>query len=134
MRTLLSSTIVLLFACTTSLQSGDAADVRLTVEPTPAAAGDSIVLTLDNGTANQIGYNLCTTSLERQTAGGWEVVPSDLVCTMELRTLEPGAEAEYRKALPAGLSAGQYRYRTNVELMPTGGYHAVTSSAFRVDA
>ena len=134
MRTLLSSTIVLLFACSSSMQSGeDVADIRLTVAPTPATAGDSVTLTLDNGTTGQIGYNLCASSLELQTAAGWEVVPSDLVCTLALRTLDAGSEVEYRRALPAGLAEGQYRYRTNVEITSTSAYHSVTSSAFRVN-
>ncbi|HSK20693.1 MAG TPA: immunoglobulin-like domain-containing protein [Longimicrobiales bacterium] len=134
MRTLLSSTIVLMLACSSSIQSGpDAAGISLTAAPTPAMAGDSVTLTLDNSTDGQIGYNLCASSLEQQTASGWEVVPSDVVCTMELRTLEAGSEVEYRTHLPAELAEGQYRYRTNVEIMSTGDYRSVTSNAFRVN-
>jgi hypothetical protein len=133
MRIVLSAVTILLSACSPSMQTGDpATDVRLTVEPTPAAAGDSVVLTLHNGTAGQIGYNLCTSSLERQTAGGWEAIPSDVVCTMELRILEAGQEATWRTALPAGLSPGEYRYTTGIEAMPTGGRHVIASSSFRL--
>lgn len=134
MRTLLSSAIVLLLACSSSMQSGsDVAGISLTVAPAPATAGDSITLTLDNGTDGQVGYNLCASSLERQSASGWEVVPSDVACTMELRTLEAGSEVEYRTLLPAGLAEGQYRYRTNVEITSTSAYRSVTSNAFRVN-
>ncbi|HSJ31934.1 MAG TPA: hypothetical protein VK933_10910 [Longimicrobiales bacterium] len=134
MRTLLSSALVLLLACSSSMQSGpDVAGISLTVAPAPATAGDSVTLTLDNGTDGQVGYNLCASSLERQSASGWEVVPSDVACTMELRTLEAGSEVEYRTLLPAGLAEGQYRYRTNVEITSTSAYRSVTSNAFRVN-
>ncbi|MGH7463859.1 MAG: hypothetical protein ACREK1_01710, partial [Longimicrobiales bacterium] len=77
-------------------------------------------------------YNLCTSSLERQTADGWEVVPTDIVCTMELRILEAGQEAGYPAALPTPLSPGQYRYNTSIQLMEANEGHRVTSNAFRV--
>ena len=134
MRILLSSAIVLLLACSSSMQSGgNGVDVGLSVAPTPAMAGDSVTLTLDNDTDGQIGYNLCSSSLERQTASGWEVVPSDVVCTMELRTLEAGSAAEYRVLIPSGIAEGQYRYRTNVEITATRAYRSVASEAFRVN-
>lgn len=132
MKRLMSAAMVLLCACT-SMQSGSpAADVTLTVTPETASAGDSISLTLANPATEQIGYNLCASSLERQSADSWNAVPTDIVCTMELRTLDPGAQADYRTALPATLAPGRYRYTTTVELMQTGSRHAVTSNAFTV--
>ena len=134
MRTLLAFTVVVLLGCSSSLESGDdVAGIRLTAAPTPATAGDSVTLTLDNETEGPVGYNLCTSSLERQTASGWEPVPVDLVCTMELRSLQAGSDVEYRMPLPAGLVEGQYRYRTNVEIMTTGDRRSVTSNVFRVN-
>lgn len=134
MRIMLCAATVLLCACSSSIQSGPAADVTLTATPGTVAAGDSLVLTLDNGTPGQIGYNLCASSLERQTADGWEVVPTDIVCTMELRILEAGQEASYPAALPTPLSPGQYRYNTSVQFMEANEGHRVTSNAFRVTA
>lgn len=134
MRTLLSATAILLCACSSSMQTGDPAeDVRLSVAPTSAAPGDSITLTLDNGSGEQIGYNLCASGLQRQTAAAWEGVPSDIVCTMELRTLDAGQRTTWRSTLPSSLESGQYRYTTNIEAMETGGRYAVTSDSFRVD-
>lgn len=133
MRFILSAAAILLCACSTGMQSGDpAADVHLTVQPTTAAAGDSIVLTLHNGTDGQIGYNLCASSLTRRTADGWTVVPSDVVCTMELRLLEAGRSASYRTTLPRGLSPGEYRYNTSLEVMPANERLAISSSGFTV--
>ena len=134
MRILLSSAIVLLLACSSAMQSGSAdAGVDLSVAPTPATSGDSVTLTLANDTDGRIGYNLCSSTLERQTASGWEVVPSDVVCTMELRALEAGSAAEYRVMIPTGIAEGQYRYRTNVEITATRAYRSVASDAFRVN-
>jgi hypothetical protein len=133
MRIILSAATILLCACSTGMQSGDpAADVHLTVQPTTAAAGDSIVLSLHNGTGGQIGYNLCASSLTRRTGDSWTAVPSDVICTMELRLLEGGQSASYRTTLPGGLSPGEYRYNTGIEVMQTNERRAVTSSGFTV--
>ncbi|HEX2167968.1 MAG TPA: hypothetical protein VHG09_12110 [Longimicrobiales bacterium] len=135
MRILLSAAVILLGACSSAMQSSDPADdVHLTVAPENATPGDSMTLTLRNETTEQIGYNLCTSSLQRQTAGGWATVPSDVVCTMELRTLEPDQEASYRTALPDDLASGQYRYTTSAEAMETGGGYGIMSNTFDVDS
>lgn len=134
MRTLLSATAILLCACSSSMQTGDPADdVRLSIAPAAAAPGDSVTLTLDNGSGEQIGYNLCASGLQRQTAAAWEAVPTDVVCTMELRTLAAGQQTTWRTTLPATLESGQYRYTTNIEAMETGGRFSITSDSFRVD-
>lgn len=133
MRFVLSAATIILCACSTGMQSGDpAADVHLTVQPATAAAGDSIVLTLHNGTDGQLGYNLCASSLSRRTADGWTAVPTDVVCTMELRLLEDGQQATYRTTLPRGLSPGEYRYNTAIEAMQTNERHDISSSGFTV--
>jgi hypothetical protein len=135
MKTLLSATAILLCACSSSMQTGNPADdVRLSVMPTTTAPGDSVTLTLENGSSEQVGYNLCSSGLQRQTAAAWEGVPSDIVCTMELRTLDAGAQTTWRTELPSSLESGQYRYTTNIEAMGTGGRHVVTSDSFRVDS
>jgi hypothetical protein len=106
--------------------------VRLRVEPTELAAGDSITLVLENGSPDRIGYNLCTSDLQRSNDGGWETVPSDRVCTMELRTLPPGERARYPLSLASGLAEGEYRYRTRVERLERGDRSDVPSEVFRV--
>ena len=46
------------------------------------------------------------------------------ICTMELRTLNPGHDATFEKRLPSPLAAGDYRYVTGVE-SPLGGSRVV---------
>jgi hypothetical protein len=108
----------------------------LTVQPQPARAGQEVVLTLTNHSGRQVGYNLCPTLLQRQVAGEWEAspIPFTEVCTMELRTLDPGASATFRHPLPAGIPAGTYRFWAAVE-WPLGGDRAgVQSAPFPVTA
>ena len=129
MRSIVAAAL-LLCACSTLRSGADA--VTLAIEPAAAAPGDSITLTLTNGTSTQIGYNLCTTGLERQEGSGWEAVPSDRICTMELRSLEAGQQTRYRSTLPDPLSPGDYRAFTTVELMGPGNRETVRSDTFRV--
>jgi len=72
-------------------------------------------LTLDNGESHQIGYNLCSSLLERRDGTMWTAVPTDEVCTAVLLTLNPGRDATFEKRLPSDLPAGEYRYRTSIE-------------------
>lgn len=90
---------------------------------------DSTVrLTLDNGSRETIGYNLCNSQLQRRSGSDWTLVPTDDICTMELRSLRPGADATFEKRLPARLASGEYRYVTRVE-SPAGTPPAVVTSA-----
>jgi hypothetical protein len=124
---------VLLGACTRSVApGGQNADVALDVAPDTVAAQDSVTLTLSNGSPASIGYNLCTSGLERQGGGGWQAVPEDRVCTMELRTLEPGGLASFTLRLPPDLASGDYRYHTSVEMLDTNTRRDARSDAFRV--
>ena len=133
MRILASIAIVLLCGCRSSPQSGaSTSEVILTVEPDAVAAGDSVTLTLSNESSGDIGYNLCTSSLERQSNGDWQSVPSDRVCTMELRTLGPARQTEYAIELPEELAPGAYRYGTSVEMLEEGIRHVVRSDPFQV--
>ena len=75
----------------------------------------TIRLILENGASHPVGYNLCSSALQRRIGGTWEAVNTGEFCTMELRTLNPGADATFEKTLPSGLTAGDYRYVTNVE-------------------
>lgn len=123
---------LLLGACT--YQSGDIPPqptdgISLAATPPAASPGSPMSLTLSNGSQQAIGYNLCTSQL--QTVSG-SVVRTDRVCTLELRTLEPGRTTTYSYELPTGLPAGQYRFTTDVERMQTGGRTSVTSNAFQV--
>lgn len=103
--------------------------VDLSVAPTRVAAGATMTLTLRNGSRGQIGYNLCTSAIE--TSAG-RTVPSDRVCTMELRTLEPGRSANYSYELPRRIAAGSYRFVTNVGPVDGGVRSVVRSNNFEV--
>jgi hypothetical protein len=100
--------------------------VRLAVE----LVGDTNRLTLTNGTATPLGYNLCHSILQRRDGGSWTDVRTDEVCTMELRTLQPGASATIDKRWPSNAGAGEYRYRTRVELPHGGSGTEVVTSTF----
>lgn len=123
---------LVLCACGPSMQGGGSGDIRLAAAAT--AAGDSIELTLTNRSAQEIGYNLCTTAIERRVGDDWQPVRTDRVCTMELRTLQPGAEATYRTTLPPGTTAGDYRFHTTVHLLSAEERRDVRSNVVRVAA
>jgi hypothetical protein len=104
--------------------------VVLSLDRAQYRSGDTMVLTLRNGLAHTIGYNLCGAALERREGGEWRQVQPGLaeVCTLELRTLAPGAGATYRHTVPPGLAAGEYRVRSAVE-SPLGGSWVAVQSA-----
>ena len=98
---------------------------------TAARTGNNVMLTLRNGSTTPVLYNLCSSGLQRMNGAAWEAVETGDICTMELRTLEPGASATFEKTLPPDLRAGEYRYVTNVDA--DGNRSVVTSNPFRVD-
>lgn len=104
-------------------------EVALGAAPASTTEGATVTLTLSNGSQQQIGYNLCTSDLE--TSAGRRV-PTNRVCTMELRTLEPGRSADYRYALPVNMSEGSYRFSTQVHWMDSGRRSTVSSNSFKV--
>ncbi|HUF18265.1 MAG TPA: hypothetical protein VMS12_09510 [Thermoanaerobaculia bacterium] len=73
-----------------------------------------VLLRLTNGSDSPIGYNLCASALERQDAT-WTQMPSDIMCTMELRTLSSGATATFEREIREAITPGTYRFRTAVE-------------------
>lgn len=103
--------------------------VALLAAPARTTGGSTMTLTLTNGSSGQIGYNLCTSAL--QTSAGVDV-PTSRVCTMELRTLEPGRSADYRYELPVNMADGSYRFLTQVEWMQSGRRSGVASNSFTV--
>jgi hypothetical protein len=132
MRTQALISALLLCACGQSLRSGDERGVHLRVEPESVSVPGSVTLVLSNESPEEVGYNLCTSSLERSVAGSWQAVPSDRVCTMELRMLPPGDEARLPLELPADLASGEYRFLTSVEMTRVGDQGPVRSEAFRI--
>jgi hypothetical protein len=77
----------------------------------------SLELRLRNDSNRTLGYNLCTSNVERRNGQSWQAVASQRICTMELRTLPPGKEARYSLTLEQ-LAPGEYRVTTRVEGLP----------------
>lgn len=122
-----------LAACGPSMQSGDGGSgVRLDVDPAAASPGDTVLLTLTNASPDPIGYNLCSSGLEVRGDGEWRAVPSNRICTLELRALEVGTDTSYRFDLPPDLAPGEYRVTTTVERLEAGDRVGVGSGAFMV--
>lgn len=131
---LLGVLLVAAAACTTVQSGAGGAGVRLLVARPTVAAGDTVTITLENGSRDSIGYNLCTSGLERRSGGGWSAVPNDRMCTMELRTLAPEARATYPLDIPSDLAPGEYRVVTGVERLAARERLEVTSEPFTVAA
>lgn len=77
--------------------------------------GDTVVSRLVNASDQQVGYNLCISSLEQRSGTEWtrtSIEPS--TCPAILLALQPGDTAEHRQALQQ-LPSGVYRLRTDVE-------------------
>ncbi|HEU5481936.1 MAG TPA: hypothetical protein VFU80_02425 [Sphingomicrobium sp.] len=88
-----------------------------------------MTLTLSNGSDRQVGYNLCNSAL--QTSAG-RPVPSGRICTMELRTLEPGRTATYSYELPVNMAEGSYRFLTQVEWIGANRSSGIRSNSIEV--
>jgi hypothetical protein len=118
----------------TSPQSGSGdARAELVTLSTERLATDRVRLILRNGYNGPVGYNLCSSGLEKRAGSTWEPVRTDEFCTMEIRTLPGGQDATFEKRLPASLSAGEYRYVTSVEIPFPGQMTRIASPAFRVN-
>lgn len=106
-----------------------AGEVVLSAAPGRTTAGGTMTLTLRNDSREQIGYNLCSSAIE--TSGG-RPVPTDRICTMELRLLEAGRSANYSYELPEQLADGTYRFLAQVEWMGSNRRSGVRSNSFEV--
>lgn len=104
-------------------------EIGFTASPNRVAPGGTLALTLANRSSAQIGYNLCTSGI--QTAAG-AAVQTDRICTMELRTLEPGDSATYAYELPDDLEPGRYRLTTGATRMDSDSQTTVQTGLFEV--
>lgn len=85
-----------------------------------APLGETVRLTLTNESNDPVGYNLCSSAMLRRDGNQWSPLPSEVFCTMEIRTLSPGASDTFAYPLTPGLEPGEYSWRANVEI-PFGG-------------
>ena len=109
--------------------------IGFAVRDTLFGPGDSITLALTNGTAREIGYNLCLGRLERWDGKSWRSVqrrPDDSECTLPLYHLTPGDSVQYRQPVYAFIEGGTYRFRDSIEWLGDGSRAEVISNGFRV--
>lgn len=83
--------------------------VRIALDRTSYRSSDDVKLTITNDSQRELGYNACTRTVERESAGSWTEVPEpDRMCTMELRLLAGGSTVTEQTDLPP-VAAGRYR-------------------------
>jgi hypothetical protein len=136
MQHVLAMTLIVLLGCAPAGDSDQTAmptaEVAMSVEPSNATAGDSLTLTLSNESSGPVGYNLCSSRLERSAGNDWEPIRENRMCTLELRTLPPGEQTTYSVQLPPTIEPGEYRFATNVEMLDGTARNLVRSTTFRV--
>src|SRR5688500_16476859 len=73
-------------------QQNPATGVAVDLDRTTYRAGDQVWLRVTNHTADQLGYNPCTRSIERRNNDSWAlIVEPARVCTMQLYLLNAHA-------------------------------------------
>lgn len=94
----------------TGAPAGQQSGVTIHLDRTSYSAGSQLQLRLTNHTANQLGYNPCTRSVERRAGESWSlIVERDRVCTMQLYLLDAHATRTDPTDLPSSLAPGTYR-------------------------
>ena len=72
--------------------------------------GETVKLTLVNGSSAQYSYNPCMRIVERSGAGGlWVEVREDRMCTMMAHILEPKSTREEQTEMAEKITPGLYR-------------------------
>ncbi|MDR0787500.1 MAG: hypothetical protein LBG44_06495 [Gemmatimonadota bacterium] len=87
---------------------------ELSLTPETPVPGQDVTVVLANLSGSAVGYNLCTSTLVRDEGGQLVEQPSDRVCTMELRSLQPGERDGFTLVMPETLPRGIYRFRTRL--------------------
>ncbi len=102
--------------------------------------GDTVVAVLTNGTEQELGCNVCFTSLERRAGTSWVAVaehvglPQETGCLADEHILAPGAVEVLRWVIPSGTAAGTYRLWTEVEAPLQSPQQPVYTAAFAIAA
>lgn len=96
------------------------------------SAGEPVGLRLVNGTDGSLHYNLCRSTLQRETRQGWERVDRQRSCPDVRFRLAPTETAAYDLATPRSLPPGRYRVVTPVAYDDRP--ETLTTSSFRVRA
>jgi len=103
---------------------GHVNEITLRVDADAYAHLDTLEVRLVNGGSGAVGYNLCSSWRERETATGWERIEPFRVCTADLPGLAPGETATWRE--PVDPYWGEARYRMGTMVWPTGSSAPVT--------
>ena len=91
------------------------------VQPAAAVSGGSVALSLHNGSAEPVGYDLCIGALEQRRGPLWiPALSAARGCPDAWSTLEPGQQAAAEAPLPAPLAPGDYRFVTRLKVPPGG--------------
>ena len=123
MRVSVSLPILVLLSGCAAVPSGSEAPAGLdyTVQSATAAPGESVAVSLNNRSAEPIGYNLCIGALEQLRGPLWiPALSAANACPDTWSTLEPGQQATAEAPLPAGLGPGDYRFVTRLKVPPGG--------------
>ena len=87
---------------------GEHRGVTLHLDRERAAPGETLDLTIENGTRTRLEYGVAY-RLERRTADGWRWVNRDAAFILILKMIEPGAREHEEIRLPRDLKPGRYR-------------------------
>ncbi len=77
-----------------------------------------VTVVLTNTSTETVGYNPCTSTLQRKQVIRWETVEKNSICSAYLALLEPGETTQYKINLQQGYSlqkTGIYRIITEVQ-------------------
>lgn len=109
-----------------------AGGVTLSVDAARYTHGDTIELRLVNSGGASVGYNLCSSVRERETATGWETIEPMRMCTAALYPLAPGTTATSREPVDPEWGSGKYRIATTVYVGESHAPHRVATATFQV--
>lgn len=108
------------------------AAITLEVDRTSYAPEMDIVVRLNNGLDEPIGYNACTIASEVEADGRWRRIESLRLCTAAIYTLESGESVSFSEPVD-GWARGRYRLVLSVHRFSAQRTEVVTSSAFTIE-
>jgi hypothetical protein len=126
--------LVALAACNGLPGDPDPVDVAYQADRHAYTPQDSIATTLVNTSNADVGYNLCTSTLESRSGGGWTRVERtpEHPCALVLFVLAAGESAAWREPATAVPGPGTYRLRTGIETPVSGRRIDVVTEPFTV--
>lgn len=108
-----------------------AEDVQLALERADVVSGQTMNVTVVNGSESEIQFGACPFELERRVRSQWVDVPTDAVCIDVLYILEPGGSRVMDFRVPPSAEPGIYRLLMGFTAQAAGRDEAL-SPAFSV--